>query len=589
MRPPLRFSGPRPHGNSMRPPFRPAGHRPHGPSMNPKRPTMNGARPYKTFFQTPSFETRPFLKSSAVKNSYRAPWVPTVNRYVPPVNRKFSTGRRNFPTANRKFPTASRKFTTGNIKNHTVDIGRKGKAVKPSACWTWNPSQELSNKGPNNNSVSVMFKKYTYIDTQGRLKKPSKVSKVKGNQRNWNNLKSQQLGENFVMKNKACFNCGHFDHLSYDCGLEVKNRRSWAKTNNTRKSMSPRPAIHRPYRPPMRHVRPNMNVAQPKRTSFHTPTHLYNKRPFQRTSAVRSQFRDPRVTTVNRKFPTVNIKLPTGNTKFSTADMGNKGKAVKASACWFWKPSQNLSNKSPNSNSVSVMFKKYTYIDTQGRLNGCSRYITGNISYLTDYEPYDGGYVSFGQSGCKITGKRTIKTGKQHKASCKTKLVNSMTKPLHTLHMDLFGPTSTFFLKTKDETSGILKNFITEIENLKELKVKIIKCDNGGEFRNKEMNDFCLMKWIKREFSNARTPQQNRVAKRRNRTLIEAARTMVLVNMSQNKTPYELFNGRTPAIGFLKPFGCHVILNTLDHLGKFEAKGDEGYFIGYSMSSKAFR
>nr|GFB13361.1 hypothetical protein [Tanacetum cinerariifolium] len=97
-------------------------------------------------------------------------------------------------------------------------------------------------------------------------------------------------------------------------------------------------------------------------------------------------------------------------------------------------------------------------------------------------------------------------------------------------------------------------------------------------------------------------------------TLIEAARTMladakllvifwaeavntasyvqsrVLVNKSQNKTPYELFNGRTPAIRFLKPFGCHVrILNTLDKLGKFEAKGDEGYFIGYSMSSKAFR
>nr|GEW55644.1 uncharacterized mitochondrial protein AtMg00810-like [Tanacetum cinerariifolium] len=170
------------------------------------------------------------------------------------------------------------------------------------------------------------------------------------------------------------------------------------------------------------------------------------------------------------------------------------------------------------------------------------------------------------------------------------------------------------FLKTKDETSGILRNFITEIENLKELKVKIIRCDNGGEFRNKEMNDLCLRKGIKREFSNARTPQQNGVAKRRIRTLIEAARTMladaklpvtfsteavntacyvrnkVLVNKSQNKTLYELFNGRTPSIGFLKPFGCHVIiLNTLDHLWKFDAKGDEGYFIGYSMSSKAFR
>nr|GEX21651.1 ribonuclease H-like domain-containing protein [Tanacetum cinerariifolium] len=80
---------------------------------------------------------------------------------------------------------------------------------------------------------------------------------------------------------------------------------------------------------------------------------------------------------------------------------------------------------------------------------------------------------------------------------------------------------------TKDETSSNLRKFITEIENLKDLKVKIIKCDNGGEFRNKEMNDFCSQKGIKIEFSNARTPQQNGVAEKRNRTLIEAARTML--------------------------------------------------------------
>nr|GEY54335.1 putative ribonuclease H-like domain-containing protein [Tanacetum cinerariifolium] len=76
---------------------------------------------------------------------------------------------------------------------------------------------------------------------------------------------------------------------------------------------------------------------------------------------------------------------------------------------------------------------------------------------------------------------------------------------------------------TNDETSDILKKFISEIENLNDYKVKIIRCDNGGEFRNKEMNDFCSQKGIKREFSNARTSQQNGVAERRNRTLIEAA------------------------------------------------------------------
>nr|GEZ36206.1 hypothetical protein [Tanacetum cinerariifolium]GEZ36217.1 hypothetical protein [Tanacetum cinerariifolium] len=120
---------------------------------------------------------KPFFKfvkpkdcQSEMKSQFRAPWVPTINRNNPPVNRKFSTGGRNFPTANRKFPTSRRKFPTGEEKIHTADMGRKGKVVKPSACWIWKPSQNLINKGPNNNSVSVMFKKYTYIDTQGRLK-----------------------------------------------------------------------------------------------------------------------------------------------------------------------------------------------------------------------------------------------------------------------------------------------------------------------------------------------------------------------------------------------------------------------------------
>ncbi|GJQ89574.1 putative ribonuclease H-like domain-containing protein [Tanacetum coccineum] len=112
----------------------------------------------------------------------------------------------------------------------------------------------------------------------------------------------------------------------------------------------------------------------------------------------------------------------------------------------------------------------------------------------------------------------------------------------------------------------------------------------------------------------SKTPQQNGVAKRRNRILIEAARTMladsklpttfwaeavntacyvqnkVLVVKPHNKTPYELFHGRTPTLSFMRPFGCLVtILNTIDHLGKFDGKADEGFFIGYSLNSKAFR
>nr|GEX78866.1 retrovirus-related Pol polyprotein from transposon TNT 1-94 [Tanacetum cinerariifolium] len=128
------------------------------------------------------------------------------------------------------------------------------------------------------------------------------------------------------------------------------------------------------------------------------------------------------------------------------------------------------------------------------------------------------------------------------------------------------------------------------------------------------MNQFCQMKGIKREFSVARSPQQNRVAKRKNRTLIEAARTMltdlllpttgwaeavntacyvqnrVLVTKPHNKTLYELLVGRSPNIDFMKPFGCHVIiLNTLDHLGKIEDKANEGFLVGYSINSNTFK
>ncbi|GJZ56555.1 putative ribonuclease H-like domain-containing protein [Tanacetum coccineum] len=82
-----------------------------------------------------------------------------------------------------------------------------------------------------------------------------------------------------------------------------------------------------------------------------------------------------------------------------------------------------------------------------------------------------------------------------------------------------------FFLATKDETSGILKSFISGLENLVDHKVKVIRCDNGTEFKNREMNQFCEMKDM--QYNISRTPQQNGVAKRRNMILIEAARSML--------------------------------------------------------------
>ncbi|GJX38834.1 putative ribonuclease H-like domain-containing protein [Tanacetum coccineum] len=201
--------------------------------------------------------------------------------------------------------------------------------------------------------------------------------------------------------------------------------------------------------------------------------------------------------------------------------------------------------------------------------------------------------------------------GKQHRASCKTKTVSSISQPLQMLHMDLFGPT--FVKSLLKKMYGLVVTDDFSIEKLKDLRVKVIRCDNRTEFKNRVMNQFCEMKGIKREFSVAWTPQQNRVAKRKNRTLIEVARTMladsklpttlwaeavntacyvqnrVLVIKPHNKTPYELFLGRKPALGFKRPFGCPVtIVNTIDHLGKFDGKAVEGFFIGYSTNSRVF-
>ncbi|GJV60492.1 putative ribonuclease H-like domain-containing protein [Tanacetum coccineum] len=414
-----------------------------------------------------------------------------------------------------------------------------------------------------------------------------------------------------------------------------------------------------------------VNIAQPRTTvnSARPMTNVFNKaystvrRPINNKTATKNSNFNQGVNTI--KYKNVNTARPKAvvNTTKPKAVLN----VVKGNQCI---------NHSEKGNP-QIDLQDQGVIDSR-----CSRHMTGNMSYLTDFEEIDGGYVAFGGNpkGGKITCRATydesklwhrrlghinFKTmnklvkgnlvrglpsklfendqtcvacqkGKQHRASCKSKTVSSISQPLHMLHMDLFGPTFVkslmkkmyclvvtddysrfswvFFLATKDETSGILKSFITGVENLIDQRVKVIRCDNGTEFKNKEMNQFFERKGIKREFSVARTPQQNGVVERKNKTLIEAARTMlydsklpttfwaevvntacyvqnrVLVTKPHNKTPYELFLGRKPALGFMRPFGCPVtILNTMDHLGKFDGKADEGLFVGYSINSKSFR
>ncbi|KAD4177966.1 hypothetical protein E3N88_26557 [Mikania micrantha] len=226
--------------------------------------------------------------------------------------------------------------------------------------------------------------------------------------------------------------------------------------------------------------------------------------------------------------------------------------------------------------------------------------------------------------------------GKQHKVSFPPIGDPKSTGCLQMLHMDLFGPVKvmsmakkkyclvivddysrfvwTFFLHSKDEVAKSIINFVLYVEKQYSLPVKCVRSDNGTEFRNHILDEFYLSKGIKRQYSIPRTPEQNGVVERKNRTLIEAARTMladsglpltfwaeavntscyvhnrVLVNQRWLKTPYELLHNLTPLISFFRAFGCPCyILNTKDQLKKFDSKVDAGYFVGYSSTCKAYR
>ena len=172
-----------------------------------------------------------------------------------------------------------------------------------------------------------------------------------------------------------------------------------------------------------------------------------------------------------------------------------------------------------------------------------------------------------------------------------------MTRPLELLHLDLFGPPSydslggrryclvivddytrytwVFFLKTKDETQETFISFAKEAQRQHQCEIMAIRSDNGTEFKNYTMDEFLSDEGIKHQFSVAYTPQQNGVAERKNRTLIEMARTMLdeykspyklwaeaintachasnrlYLRKHKNKTPYELMTGKKPNVKYL--------------------------------------
>ncbi|GJY90662.1 ribonuclease H-like domain-containing protein [Tanacetum coccineum] len=300
------------------------------------------------------------------------------------------------------------------------------------------------------------------------------------------------------------------------------------------------------------------------------------------------------------KAARVNNVTTIGPKALVSAAVGNRENVVKSSACWIWRPIGNVIDHT-SKDSGSYKFKRFDYVDLQGRLKLVMAY----------YQVVDGGFVAFAGSpkGGKITRKGKIRTG------------NLDFEDVYFVKELKFNLFSVLQMRDKNnnvlftETKCIVLSPDFKLLNESQVLLKVPRQNNMYSFDLKSVviQEFCGMKGIKSEFSVARTPQQNEVAKRKNRTLIEAARTMladsllpttfwakavstacyvqnrVLVTKPHNKTPYELLHGIPPSISFMRPFGCLVtILNTLDRLGKFDEKADKGFFVEYSINSKAF-
>nr|GEZ26136.1 hypothetical protein [Tanacetum cinerariifolium] len=223
--------------------------------------------------------------------------------------------------------------------------------------------------------------------------------------------------------------------------------------------------------------------------------------------------------------------------------------------------------------------------------------------------------------------------GKAKRKSFHTKLTPSSKIRLHLLHMDLCGPmhvasingkkyvlvnvddysryTWTHFLRSKDETPEVLIDFLRLVQRGLQAQVRVVRTDKCTEFLNQTLHAYFATEGIKHQTSVARTPKQNDVVERRNRTLVEAARTMLsaakvplffwaeaiatacftqnrsLVIPRHEKTPYHIINDQKPSVKFFYIFGsvCYIVRDG-ENLDKMNEKGNECIFVGSSPGRK---
>ncbi|GJZ14651.1 ribonuclease H-like domain-containing protein [Tanacetum coccineum] len=311
------------------------------------------------------------------------------------------------------------------VKNSEAKASEvKPKAVRKNNCapiiedWVSDSEEEdVPQAKIEKKTVKPSFAKIEFVKPKGKTAKKSinhveqnrqNTHTPRGNQRNWNNMMSQRLGSNFEMFNKACFVCGSFDHLQ---------THPFAKKNMVPRAVlmkSGLVSVNTARQVNAAHSKTTVNAARPK-SHFSKTAHSIVKRPIHKKIAFKNSNFNQRFNTVKDK--NVNAARPKA---VVNVVKGNNVNAVKASACWVWKPKTKVLDHVSKHNSASITLKKFDYgnpqvdLQDQGVIDsGCSRHMTGNMSYLTDYEEIDGGYVAFGGNpkGGKITGKCTIKTG----------------------------------------------------------------------------------------------------------------------------------------------------------------------------------
>nr|GEY59522.1 ribonuclease H-like domain-containing protein [Tanacetum cinerariifolium] len=357
---------------------------------------------------------------------------------------------------------------------------------------------------------------------------------------------------------KACFVCKSLTHLIKDCDYyEKKMAQTPARNHAQRGNHQQYARMTHPN--PQRHVVPTtvltrsnlvpLTAGRPVTTAIPKP---YVTRP-RPAKTIFTKPHSPLRRNINRR---PSPKPSTFPLKFTTikALMVNTVKGVQGN---WGNPQHALKDKG--------------VIDS-----GCSRYMTRNMSYLSNFEEINGGYVAFGGNpkGGKISGKGKIKTGKVDFDD--VYFVKELKFNLFSVSQMCDKKNNVLFIDT--ECIVLSPEFKLSDENQVLLRVP-----RENNMYNVDLKNIVPSGYLTYLFAKETLDESNLWHRR-------LGHNRVLVTKPHNKTPYELLLGKTPSIGFMRPFGCPVtILNTLDPLGKFDGKADEGFLVGYFVNSKAFR